>query len=145
MCRALDAVGCLLYDWGRIHFDSAPTVVINVSDGLVTDSPYKGVDLGSWHDRIAGIVTSQGGVKVFDVILATDTAQAILRPATDGSLVHPGWTVPQAATFLPGVEMRPWASSSWLTEEEDHTTSVFLRRSELADDQISATLINRRA
>jgi hypothetical protein len=137
MCRALATTGGLLYDWARAHAESPPPVVINVSDGLVTDSPYEGGDLEIWHERLSRISTSQGVVKVFDLVLTPDNDHATLRPATTGSLAHPGWTVPQAATFLAGVGNSPWASSSWLKPEDDRTTPEFLRRAELADDSIS--------
>lgn len=145
MCRAFDRVGGLLYDWARIHVEAAPPVVINVSDGLVTDSPYEGGDLETWHSRLSGIATSQGVVKVFDLVLTPDADQPILRPATTSSLAHPGWTVFQAATFLRGVETSLWASSSWLKAEDDRASPEFLRHAELTDDSIPGMVSDGRA
>lgn len=84
-------------------------------------------------------------VKAFDLAFTPETDRPVLRPATNGSLADPGWTVPQVAAFLPGVGMSLWASSSWLKAEEDRTAPEFLRRAELADDSISGMLVDGRA
>ena len=47
MCRALATAGGLLYDWAHGHAESPPPVVVNMSDGLATDSPYEGADPGN--------------------------------------------------------------------------------------------------
>ncbi len=138
MCQAFNEIGGHLMQWARAHMNSPPPVVVNISDGLVTDSPYGGASLETWLDRLSAIRTASGVVKVFDVILSPATERPLLRPAVTGGLMLPGWTIAQVASMLPPaeIEVSTWASLSVLGPEADYTAPGFVRRAELADDGI---------
>lgn len=136
MCQAFDEIGGHLMQWARVHLNSPPPVVVNISDGLVTDSPYGGASLETWLDRLSAIQTASGVVKVFDIILSPATEHPLLRPAATGGLTLPGWTIAQVASMLRGVEVSTWSSHSVLGPEADYTAPGFVRRAELADDGV---------
>jgi len=134
MCQAFSEIGFHLVRWARLHADSSPPVVVNISDGLVTDSPYAGASLEGWLDRLSAIQTASGVVKVFDVILSPATERPLLRPSSTGALTRPGWTIAQVAGILPDVEVSTWASLSVLGPDAQDAAPSFVRRAELADD-----------
>ena len=42
MCQAVAVAGAHVYEWANAHPDSFPPIIINITDGMVTDSPYRG-------------------------------------------------------------------------------------------------------
>jgi hypothetical protein len=134
MCQAFDEIGSHLAEWAATHPESPPPVVVNISDGLVTDSPHKGTNLEGWLNRLSVVGTTGGVVKVFDIVLSTEGGDPVLRPAVIGALTLPGWTVAQVASIMPSMQVSTWASLPALSLESDYTAPDFVRRAELADD-----------
>ena len=46
MCQAVAVAGAHVYEWANAHPDSFPPIIINITDGMVTDSPYEGASAG---------------------------------------------------------------------------------------------------
>ena len=145
MCQVVDCIGDHLVRWTNAHPSPYPPVIVNISDGLVTDSPYEGAKLETWVDRLSGFRTAIGVSKVFDLILS-ETQSPVLRPATLGGLALPGWTVAQASLLLQDcAAISTWPSLSRLGPDGDYTTPDFVRRAELADDEDSLSVASERA
>jgi len=136
MCQAFNKIGSHLAEWTADHRESNPPVVVNISDGLVTDSPYEGVSLEGWLDRLSNIHTTTGVVKVFDIILSGEVGHPVLRPATIGGLTLPGWSVAQVAEILPDVQISTWPSVPALRTESDYMAPDFVSVAQLADDMV---------
>jgi hypothetical protein len=144
MCQVFDCIGSHLLRWTDAHPSRYPPMIVNISDGLVTDSPYEGATLETWVDRLSGFRTTTGVAKVFDLILS-ETQNPVLRPATVGGLTLPGWTVTQASTLLRHcAAISTWPSLSRLDPDGDYTTPDFVRRAELADDENSLSVTSER-
>jgi len=90
MCQALSVAGAHAYDWAIGHPDSFPPVVINITDGMVTDSPYDGVSIEDWAQRLFGIQTTHGPLLLFNVFLSRMTTDAVMFPTTDFGLPELG-------------------------------------------------------
>ena len=60
MCQAIATAGSHIFDWVREHPGSPAPIVINITDGLKTDSPYEGADLLEWGNRLTTIATPMG-------------------------------------------------------------------------------------
>jgi hypothetical protein len=144
MCQVFDCIDSHLRRWTDAHPSPHPPVIVNISDGLVTDSPYEGATLEAWVDRLSGFRTATGVAKVFDVILS-ETQSPVLRPATISGLSLPGWTLAQASWLLGGsAGISTWPSLSRLGPEGDYTTPDFVRRAEIADDEGAVTTTSER-
>jgi hypothetical protein len=141
MCQVFEKIGSHLAKWAAIHPESSPPVVINISDGLVTDNPYDGTDLEGWLDRLSTIRTAAGVVKVFDIALSSDVDHPVLRPAVITALTYPGWTVAQVSRIVSDVQVSTWTSIPALSSESDYTAQEFLQRAELADDTAHANIV----
>jgi len=63
MCQAVAVAGAHVYEWANAHPDSFPPIIINITDGMVTDSPYEGASLDEWAQRLVNIQTSDGPVR----------------------------------------------------------------------------------
>jgi hypothetical protein len=90
MCQAIATAGAYVNDWANAFPDSVPPIVINVSDGRVTDSPYQGADLDLWAKRLTTIGTSDGQALLLNVFLSPDPAPGVWFPSTDAGLPDPG-------------------------------------------------------
>src|SRR6267154_1366666 len=55
MCQAVAVAGAHVYEWASAHPDSFPPIIINITDGMVTDSPYEGASLDEWAQRLVTI------------------------------------------------------------------------------------------
>ena len=53
MCQAVAVAGAHVYEWASAHPDSFPPIIINITDGMVTDSPYEGATLDEWAQRLS--------------------------------------------------------------------------------------------
>jgi hypothetical protein len=90
MCEAIALVGGHVFDWAAAHPNSFPPIVINVTDGMVTDSPYEGTSLQDWVKRLTSIETSDGPTLFFNVFLSPNPATEIVFPAAPHGLPAPG-------------------------------------------------------
>jgi hypothetical protein len=81
--------------------ESSPPIVINVTDGYVTDSPFKGASLDEWAGRLTGIETSDGPALLFNIFLSPDPGGKVMFPATDAGLPAPGPELFRISSVLP--------------------------------------------
>jgi len=119
MCQAIEVAGDHVYKWAANHPNSFPPIVINITDGMVTDSPHGGASLQQWVERLTSVRTSDGPTLFFNVFLSPVRAQEILFPATPSGLPEPGPTLFGMSSELPrpmvenaradGIEVRPGA------------------------------------
>jgi len=101
MCQAIAAAGGHVYDWAIAHPDSFPPIVINITDGLVTDDPYDGANLNEWAGRLTSIETSDGNALLLNIFLSADGAPEVLFPVTPAGLPQPGPQLFDIASPLP--------------------------------------------
>ena len=101
MCEAIAVAGQHLYEWAASHPDSFPPIVINITDGMVTDSPYDGAILETWVERLVGIQTSDGPLLMFNIFLSRTAAGGVLFPTTDHGLPEPGPALFGISSVLP--------------------------------------------
>jgi hypothetical protein len=101
MCQAIATAGEHVYGWAADHPDSFPPIIINITDGMVTDSPYDGADLAAWADRLTSIETRDGGALLFNIFLSPTAAPESLFPATAAGLPEPGPELFAISSALP--------------------------------------------
>ena len=68
---------------GEAHPDSFPPIIINITDGLVTDSPYRGAGLYDWSERLTGITTTGRAGSAVQHLPGPRRAPPVMFPATD--------------------------------------------------------------
>lgn len=90
MCEAIALVGAHVFDWAGAHPNSFPPIVINITDGMVTDSPHEGATLIEWVKRLTSVATNDGPTLFFNVFLSPAEAAEIVFPAHPGGLPPPG-------------------------------------------------------
>jgi hypothetical protein len=90
MCQAIATAGSHVFDWAAAHPDSFPPIVINITDGLVTDNPFDGADLTEWAGRLTSIETSDGNALLLNIFLSADGAPEVLFPVNPAGLPEPG-------------------------------------------------------
>jgi hypothetical protein len=100
MCEAIAIAGSHVYQWAQAHPESFPPIIINITDGFVTDSPFDGARLDEWADRLTGISTQDGQALLFNIFLAPEPNLAML-PATDAGLPSPGPDLFRISSVLP--------------------------------------------
>jgi hypothetical protein len=101
MCEAISVAGQYAFDWAQSHVESFPPIVINVTDGFVTDSPFKNATLDEWSGRLTGIETSDGPALLFNIFLSPDPGGKVMFPATDAGLPEPGPELFRISSELP--------------------------------------------
>src|ERR1700747_1712423 len=101
MCQAVAVTGAHVYEWANAHPDSFPPIIINITDGMVTDSPYEGASLEEWAQRLVNIPTSDGPTLFFNIFLSPAASNGVLFPATDYSLPEPGPQLFRISSLLP--------------------------------------------
>jgi hypothetical protein len=102
MCQAVAVAGAHVYEWASAHPDSFPPIIINITDGMVTDSPYEGASLDEWAQRIVNIQTSDGHALLFNIFLSpSGTASGVMFPATDRGMPVPGPDLFRISSPLP--------------------------------------------
>jgi hypothetical protein len=102
MCQAVAVAGAHVYEWARAHPDSFPPIIINITDGMVTDSPYEGAGLDEWAQRLVNIQTSDGPALLFNIFLSpAGSANPVMFPATDRGLPAPGPDLFRISSLLP--------------------------------------------
>jgi hypothetical protein len=90
MCQAIAVAGGHVYDWAAEHPSSFPPIVINITDGMVTDSPYDGANLPEWVKRLTSIETNDGPTLFFNVFLSPAEQAEIVFPSSPAGLPQPG-------------------------------------------------------
>ena len=101
MCQAVAVAGAHVYEWANAHPDSFPPIIINITDGMVTDSPYEGASLEEWAQRLVNIQTSDGPTLFFNIFLSPAASNGVLFPATDYGLPEPGPQLFRISSQLP--------------------------------------------
>jgi hypothetical protein len=101
MCQAIAAAGEHVFEWAASHPDSFPPIVINITDGMVTDSPYDGAGLDEWAARLTSIETRDGRALLFNIFLSPTIAPEALFPATAAGLPEPGPELFAISSALP--------------------------------------------
>jgi hypothetical protein len=102
MCQAVAVAGAHVYEWASAHPDSFPPIIINITDGMVTDSPYEGAGLDEWARRLVNIQTSDGPALLFNIFLSpAGSAHPVMFPATDRGLPAPGPDLFRISSLLP--------------------------------------------
>jgi hypothetical protein len=102
MCQAVAVAGAHVYEWAAAHPDSFPPIIINITDGMVTDSPYEGAGLDEWAQRLTNIQTSDGPALLFNIFLSpAGSARPVMFPATDRGLPAPGPDLFRLSSPLP--------------------------------------------
>ncbi len=100
MCEAIAIAGSHVYEWVQAHPESFPPIIINITDGFVTDSPFDGASLDDWAERLTGITTQDGQALLFNIFLAPEP-NLVMLPATDAGLPSPGPDLFRISSVLP--------------------------------------------
>jgi hypothetical protein len=90
MCAALELVAAHIKEWADAFPNSHPPVVCHLTDGWVSDSPYKGADLAGWADRLKKVETNVGNALLFNAFLSASTAPITSFPSSAANLPAPG-------------------------------------------------------
>jgi hypothetical protein len=106
MCEAIAVAGEHVYQWAQAHPESFPPIVINITDGFVTDNPFEGATLNDWAGRLTGIGTRDGEALLFNIFVAPETTGGIVFPASGTGLPDPGPGLFQISSVLPGPMVR---------------------------------------
>ena len=106
MCEAIAVAGQHVYEWAQAHPESFPPIVINITDGYVTDDPYDGASLRDWADRLAGIGTDDGQALLFNVFVAPESAGEVVFPSSSAGLPDPGPGLFEISSELPDQMVR---------------------------------------
>jgi hypothetical protein len=105
MCEAIAVAGGHIFDWVETHQESFPPIVINITDGLVTDSPYEGADLAEWAHRLTTIETLDGATLLFNVFLSSEGDPAFF-PTSGRGFPEPGPQLFDMSSALPAPMIR---------------------------------------
>jgi hypothetical protein len=101
MCAAIAMAGSHIYEWAEAFQDSFPPIVINMTDGLVTDSPYQGVDLVGWAARLTTVGTRDGKTLMLNAFLSAETDTVTSFPSSAANLPEPGPELFEMSSPLP--------------------------------------------
>jgi hypothetical protein len=101
MCEAMSVAGQYAFDWAKSNPDSFPPIIINITDGIVTDEPFDGASLEDWAHRLTTIDTKDGHALLFNVFLSPDVGDQRMLPTTDSGLPAPGPQLFQISSALP--------------------------------------------
>lgn len=101
MCQAFSLVGDHVYQWAAAFPGSMPPCILNITDGMVTDSPYEGADLAEWARRLTSIRTTDGPALLLNIFLSPSTARIVSYPATPDGLPTPGPALFDISSALP--------------------------------------------
>jgi hypothetical protein len=90
MCQAIALAGAHIYDWVTVHPNSFPPIVVNITDGFVTDSPHNNEDLNGWARRLCDIHTADGPTLLLNIFLSQSQSAGVWFPSSPHSLHEPG-------------------------------------------------------
>jgi hypothetical protein len=124
MCEAMSVAGHYAFDWAHSNPDSFPPIIINITDGFVTDDPFDGASLGDWAQRLTTIETKDGQALLFNIFLSPDEGHQRMLPTTDSGLPAPGPQLFQISSALPQ-PMIANASGAGITVEAGARGFVF--------------------
>jgi len=110
MCQAIAVAGQHVYEWAQMHPESFPPIVINITDGFVTDNPYDGASLDDWASRLTGIATQDGQALFFNIFVSPESAGNVVFPSAANGLPDPGPDLFRISSPLPEPMMRNAAS-----------------------------------
>ena len=100
-CAAMDLVGSHVKEWVAAFPNSFPPIVCHMTDGLVTDSPHKGVDLAGWARRLTKIATNDGNTLLLNAFLSPSNAPITTFPNSAHGLHAPGPELFEMSSPLP--------------------------------------------
>jgi hypothetical protein len=115
MCQAIAVAGQHVYEWAQTHPESFPPIIINITDGFVTDNPYDGASLDEWASRLSGIATQDGQALLFNIFVAPEPGGDVVFPASAGGLPDPGPDLFRISSVLPEPMCRNAASAGIAT------------------------------
>ncbi|WP_202918947.1 vWA domain-containing protein [Saccharothrix deserti] len=101
MCQAIEVAGAHVFDWAAGHPNSFPPIVINITDGMVTDSPHDGASLHDWVKRLTSIETNDGATLFFNIFLSPFEVAEIVFPSDPTGLPAPGPDLFELSSPLP--------------------------------------------
>ena len=101
MCEAMAVAGQHTYEWAQAHPESFPPIIINITDGFVTDSPYDGASLDDWAKRLMGIGTQDGSALLFNIFVAPESSGDLIFPDSSAGLPNPGPDLFRISSVLP--------------------------------------------
>jgi len=101
MCQAMAVAGKYVFEWVTAHPDSFPPIIINITDGMVTDSPYESATLDEWARRLTSLQTRDGTALLFNIFLSPAPSSGVLFPATARGLPAPGPSLFGISSQLP--------------------------------------------
>lgn len=111
MCAAMQMVGAHISEWVDAFPDSFPPIVINITDGLVTDTPYRGIDLAGWAAQLTGVRTRDGATLLLNAFLSASTGPITSFPSSDANLPEPGPELFAMSSLLPEPMVRNAAAA----------------------------------
>jgi hypothetical protein len=111
MCQAMAVAGQHAYEWAQAHPESFPPIIINITDGFVTDSPYDGASLDDWAKRLMGIGTQDGAALLFNIFVAPEASGDLLFPNASSGLPDPGPDLFRISSVLPHPMVRNAAAA----------------------------------
>ena len=100
-CAAFEFAGALVSRWIREHPDSFPPIVVNITDGAVTDQGSDGHGFAVWAERLRGLHTSDGNVIFLNALLAAERVEPTFFPASADGLPPVGAELFAASSELP--------------------------------------------
>lgn len=101
MCRAMSVAGEHVYDWQSRHPGSFPPIIINITDGVVTDAPFQGAGLAEWAQRLTTLGTHDGSAILLNVFLSPVRAEPVWFPPLGTPLPDPGPQLLEISSPLP--------------------------------------------
>lgn len=101
MCQAMALAGGHIHHWAGAFPDSFPPIVINITDGMVTDNPYQGADLTTWARRLSTVQTGDGPALLFNIFLSPTAGQPVWFPSPGVDLPEPGPALLSISSPLP--------------------------------------------
>lgn len=101
MCEAIATAGEHVFSWAAAHPGSYPPIIINITDGMVTDSPFDGVELAEWARRLTSIETADGPALLFNIFLSAEPAPEVQFPVSATGLPDPGPELFSMSSRLP--------------------------------------------
>jgi hypothetical protein len=93
MCQAIDLVGAPRAALGQSLPALHPPIIINITDGMVTDSPYRGQTLEQWAKQLTSIQTSDGSALLFNMLSVAQPGQGVWFPTEGSTLPQPAGAV----------------------------------------------------
>jgi eukaryotic-like serine/threonine-protein kinase len=101
LCQAIAVAEARANEWASAHPDSFPPIIINITGGMATDSPYEGATLDEWAQRLTNIQTSDGRALFFNIFLSPAASDGVLFPVTNYGLPEPGPQLFRISSPLP--------------------------------------------